>query len=175
LTEALKALDNDSARAHAIAVENGQSFELVVDGQTLTVAPDEVLVETSSPDGYAVAEENGVLAALDTTLTPDLVAEGIAREVVRYIQDARKNAGFAISDRIDVVIDGVEQVSNEDAFDMARKAARVEGIPVGISSGAALVAAFRQAALEENAGKTIVAIIPSFAERYLSTALFEGL
>ena len=108
LTEALKALDNDSARAHAIAVENGQSFELVVDGQTLTVAPDEVLVETSSPDGYAVAEENGVLAALDTTLTPDLVAEGIAREVVRYIQDARKNAGFAISDRINVVIDGVD-------------------------------------------------------------------
>jgi len=108
LTEALKALDNDSARAHAIAVENGQTFDLVVDGQTLTVAPDEVLVETSSPDGYAVAEENGVLAALDTTLTPDLVAEGIAREVVRYIQDARKNAGFAISDRITVAIDGVD-------------------------------------------------------------------
>ncbi len=84
-------------------------------------------------------------------------------------------AGFipSIVDRS--VIDGVEQVSNEDAFEMARKVARVEGIPVGISSGAALVAAFRQAALSENAGKTIVAIIPSFAERYLSTALFEGL
>ena len=84
-------------------------------------------------------------------------------------------AGFipSIVDRS--VIDGVEQVSNEDAFDMARKAARVEGIPGGISSGAALVAAFRQAALEENAGKMIVAVIPSFAERYLSTALFEGL
>ena len=84
-------------------------------------------------------------------------------------------AGFipAVVDRS--VIDGVEQVSNEDAFDMARKVARVEGIPVGISSGAALTAAFRQAALDENAGKTIVVIIPSFAERYLSTALFEGL
>ncbi|MDI6624252.1 MAG: cysteine synthase A [Brevundimonas sp.] len=84
-------------------------------------------------------------------------------------------AGFipSIVDRS--VIDGVEQVSNEDAFDMARKAARMEGIPAGISSGAALVAAFRQAALPENAGKMIVAIIPSFAERYLSTALFEGL
>ena len=84
-------------------------------------------------------------------------------------------AGFipTIVDRS--VIDGVEQVSNDDAFDMARKVARVEGVPVGISSGAALVAAFRQAALDENAGKTIVAIIPSFAERYLSTALFEGL
>jgi len=73
------------------------------------------------------------------------------------------------------VIDGVEQVTNEDAFDMARKVARTDGVPVGISSGAALVAGFRQAALEENAGKTIVVILPDFAERYLSTALFEGL
>ena len=79
----------------------------------------------------------------------------------------------AILDRS--IIDGIEQVSNEDAFDMARKVARTEGIPVGISSGAALVAAFRLAALDENAGKTMVVIIPSFAERYLSTALFEGL
>jgi len=84
-------------------------------------------------------------------------------------------AGFipSIVDR--AVIDGVEQVSNEDAFDMARKVARTDGVPVGISSGAALVAAFRQAALDENAGKTIVVVLPDFAERYLSTALFEGL
>ncbi len=73
------------------------------------------------------------------------------------------------------VIDGIEKVSNADSFAMARKAAAVEGLPVGISSGAALTAAFRVAAREENAGKTIVTIIPSFAERYLSTALFEGL
>ncbi|MFK0298405.1 cysteine synthase A [Brevundimonas sp. NPDC090276] len=84
-------------------------------------------------------------------------------------------AGFVPSIVDRAVIDGVEQVSNDEAFDMARKVARTEGVPVGISSGAALIAAFRQAALDENAGKTIVAIIPSFAERYLSTALFEGL
>jgi cysteine synthase len=84
-------------------------------------------------------------------------------------------AGFipSIVDRS--VIDQVEAVTNEEAFEMARKAAREEGLPVGISSGAALVAAFRVAAREENRGKLIVAIIPSFAERYLSTALFEGL
>jgi cysteine synthase len=84
-------------------------------------------------------------------------------------------AGFipAVVDRS--MIDGVEQVSNEDSFDMARRVARTEGIPVGISSGAALTAAFRLAERDENAGKTIVVIIPSFAERYLSTALFEGL
>ena len=73
------------------------------------------------------------------------------------------------------VIDGIETVSNADSFAMARKVAAREGIPVGISSGAALTAAFRVAARPENAGKTIVAIIPSFAERYLSTALFDGL
>ncbi len=73
------------------------------------------------------------------------------------------------------VIDGVETVSNDAAFAMARKAAQIEGLPVGISSGAALEVAFRLAMQDEYAGKTIVAIIPSFAERYLSTALFDGL
>jgi cysteine synthase A len=73
------------------------------------------------------------------------------------------------------VIDDVVTVSNEDSFDMARRAARIEGLPVGISSGAALTAAFRVAGRDDMAGKTVVVIIPSFAERYLSTALFEGL
>ncbi|MBN9589199.1 MAG: cysteine synthase A [Alphaproteobacteria bacterium 64-11] len=84
-------------------------------------------------------------------------------------------AGFvpAILDR--KVIDEVITISNETALETARKAAREEGIPVGISSGAAIAAALEVGARPENAGKTIVAIIPSFAERYLSTALFEGL
>jgi cysteine synthase A len=73
------------------------------------------------------------------------------------------------------VIDEIVQVSNDDSFEMARRCAALEGIPVGISSGAALTAAFSIAARPEMAGKLIVTIIPSFAERYLSTALFEGL
>jgi cysteine synthase A len=73
------------------------------------------------------------------------------------------------------VIDEIVTVTNDIAFQYARKLARSEGIPVGISSGAAAYAALQLAARPENAGKTIVAIIPSFAERYLSTALFEGL
>src|SRR5580700_7847341 len=73
------------------------------------------------------------------------------------------------------VIDEIMTVTNEESFEMARKAARIEGLACGISSGAALSAAFRLAAQDEWAGKLIVTIIPSFAERYLSTALFEGL
>jgi cysteine synthase A len=73
------------------------------------------------------------------------------------------------------VIDEIVTVTNDESIEMARKVARTEGIPVGISSGAAISAAFRLAATDEYAGKLIVAIIPSFAERYLSTVLFEGL
>ena len=84
-------------------------------------------------------------------------------------------AGFipGILDRS--VIDEILQIGNETAFQTARKAARIEGVPVGISSGAALAAALELGARPGNEGKMIVAIIPSFAERYLSTALFEGI
>jgi cysteine synthase len=72
-------------------------------------------------------------------------------------------------------IDEVIQVTNEETFANARRLARTEGIPGGISSGAALAAALQVAKRPESAGKRIVVIIPSFAERYISTALFEGL
>jgi cysteine synthase A len=84
-------------------------------------------------------------------------------------------AGFVPSILDRSVIDEVITIGNETAFDMARKAARLEGIPVGISSGAAIAGALEVGARPGMEGKTIVAIIPSFAERYLSTALFEGL
>jgi cysteine synthase A len=73
------------------------------------------------------------------------------------------------------VIDEVVTVGNQTAFETARALARSEGIPAGISSGAAVAAALEIGARPENAGKTIVVIIPSFAERYISSALFEGL
>jgi cysteine synthase A len=73
------------------------------------------------------------------------------------------------------VIDEIITIGNQTAFETARHLARIEGIPVGISSGAAVAAALEIAARPEAEGKNIVLIIPSFAERYLSTALFEGL
>lgn len=73
------------------------------------------------------------------------------------------------------VVDEILTIGNETAFETARRVAALEGLPVGISSGAALAAALEVAERPESDGKTIVVIVPSFAERYLSTALFEGM
>lgn len=83
-------------------------------------------------------------------------------------------AGF-VPDVLDLsLVDSIEQVSNEEAIEYARRLAREEGILAGISCGAAVAVAARLAQKEENAGKTIVVILPDSGERYLSTALFEG-
>ncbi|MGE3647526.1 MAG: cysteine synthase A [Reyranellaceae bacterium] len=72
------------------------------------------------------------------------------------------------------VIDGIIRIANANAYATSREVASVEGLPVGISSGAAIAAALELGAKTENEGKRIVVIVPSFAERYLSTALFDG-
>jgi len=84
-------------------------------------------------------------------------------------------AGFVPEILNTKIYDEIVRVKNEDAFATARRAAREEGLLVGISSGAAIWAAVEVARRTENAGKLIVVIIPSFGERYLSTALFADL
>ncbi|MDF1523912.1 MAG: DUF5915 domain-containing protein, partial [Trueperaceae bacterium] len=80
----------------------GRPFELEVDGETVALAPDELLLDARSPEGYAAVEEKGMLAALRTELTPELRREGLMRDALRLVQDARKQAGLEVADRIEL-------------------------------------------------------------------------
>jgi isoleucyl-tRNA synthetase len=101
LRDALTAAD---ARAVALAVAAGKKFTVNANGQSFELEPDDVLVDSKSASGYASAESNGMLVALDTRIDDALAKEGLAREAVREIQDARKRAALHISDRIEVTI-----------------------------------------------------------------------
>lgn len=97
--KALLDLEPNEAAAKLLAEE---SVQVEVDGETLEIMPDEVEVRAEAKSGLTVASEGAYLAALATDLTDDLVAEGLAREFVRRVQDLRKQAEFNISDRIKV-------------------------------------------------------------------------
>jgi isoleucyl-tRNA synthetase len=109
-----KALAEADGAAIARAVAQNQGFQVVADGQTLDFEAEDVLVETGSAEGFACAEEAGYLVGLDTTLTPELEREGLARELVRTVQDARKQSGLQVSDRIALCVSGSPDV--EDAL-----------------------------------------------------------
>jgi cysteine synthase A len=110
------------------------------------------------------------MIAVEPALSPVLSGGTHSPHVIQGI-----GAGFVPEIMDTSAIDEIVTVANDEALTMARRLARLEGIPAGISSGAALHAALKIAKRPEMAGKRIVVIIPSFAERYLSTALFEGL
>jgi isoleucyl-tRNA synthetase len=97
LRQALAAAD---AGAVVAAIRSGQPAVVGSGDNTFELAPDEILVTPQPREGFAVASEGSVVVALDTALTPELVQEGMARDVVRRIQDLRKKADFAISDHI---------------------------------------------------------------------------
>jgi isoleucyl-tRNA synthetase len=92
-------------------------FEINADGSVtlagVTVAADEVEIQASPKPGTAVAHDQGLVAVIDTELTPELIAEGDARELQRAIQDLRKEAGLALDDRIEVWVDGLPPVVEE--------------------------------------------------------------
>ncbi len=95
---AVRVLD---ARAAAEALRERGALTLDVDGQPVTLAPEEVEVVASAREGYVAAEDHGYVAVLETTLTPELVAEGLVRDLTHTIQDVRKRAGLEIEDAID--------------------------------------------------------------------------
>lgn len=104
------ALAEADGGAIASAAASGETFEITVGDRTITLGGDDVLIETSSAEGYACAEDSGYLTALDTTLNDDLINEGFARDIVRSVQDARKQAGLEVSDRIALGISGTAAV-----------------------------------------------------------------
>jgi isoleucyl-tRNA synthetase len=110
------ALAQADGAAIAAAVAAGENFEVEAGGERLHFEPEDVLVETQSAAGYACAEEAGYMVGLDTRLDEALAREGLAREVVRTVQEARKQAGLEVSDRIGLRITGsatIEQVLAE--------------------------------------------------------------
>jgi isoleucyl-tRNA synthetase len=110
LPQIRQTLANADGAEIAGAAARGEAFEIEVGGETIALDGEDVLIETHSAEGYSCEADSGYLAALDTTLTDELIAEGLAREVVRSVQDARKQAGLEVSDRITLGVSGSEAV-----------------------------------------------------------------
>jgi isoleucyl-tRNA synthetase len=142
LRGALEALSGPAADEAARAAREGRTFTLDVQGQTLELGPDDVLIEASSPPGYAVAEAGGLLVALNTTLTPDLLLEGQARDLVRFVQDARRGAGLAIADRIDLTLQPAAGADLGPLLAAYGPYLRAETLAAGITVGPPPAAAF---------------------------------
>ncbi|MDQ6779692.1 MAG: isoleucine--tRNA ligase, partial [Candidatus Eremiobacteraeota bacterium] len=110
------ALAAADARTVAAAVAGGTNFDVSADGRTFSLEPADVLVDSKSAHGYAFAEDDGMLVALDTNIDRPLLLEGLAREIVRAVQDARKQAGMQIGDRIALHVES----PNEDYAEALR-------------------------------------------------------
>ncbi|MGH8193694.1 MAG: isoleucine--tRNA ligase [Woeseiaceae bacterium] len=105
-----KALENIDGADIAGAVTRGENYDLTVGRETIALGPEDVLIETHSAEGYVCGEDSGYLTALDTTLTDELVREGTARELIRTVQETRKQAGLEVSDRIILGVSGSQGV-----------------------------------------------------------------
>ena len=101
-----KALEAADSAAIAAAVARNESFLIELPDRIITFEAEDVLIETRSAEGYACGEDGGYLTALDTTLNDSLILEGLARELVRTVQEARKQAGLEVSDRIVLGVSG---------------------------------------------------------------------
>ena len=98
-----KALTQLDAGAAVASLNAGDPLSLTLDdGTAVELAPDEVLIQTQAREGFGVAGEGGLVVALDTAITPELAQEGLAREIVRRVQDLRKQADYDLTDRISV-------------------------------------------------------------------------
>jgi isoleucyl-tRNA synthetase len=127
---AIEALD---AAAAADTLQREGALAVTADGQTIALTPDEVLIQTESKGGLAVASERGITVAVETTLTPELVQEGYARDLVRAINTLRKDAGLAIDDRVVVVYEAAGVAA--EAFANFADYLRQETLAVSLDRG----------------------------------------
>ncbi len=111
LMPAIKAaLAEVDANRVARQIQDGKTLEIEIEGQQIVFEGEDIQILTSSAEGFSACSEQGYLVALNTSLDDELLIEGIARELVRTVQDARKTAGLAISDRISLCITGTPRV-----------------------------------------------------------------
>lgn len=194
LTDAAKGMNGAIARAEEMKAEIGdavipQQFENPANPAVHKVTTaEEILADTGGKVDVVVmgVGTGGTLTGVGTVLKakkPAVRIVAVEPEDSPVLSGGQPGphkiqgigAGFSPKNLDESLIDEVLTIGNETAFETAREVARLEGIPVGISSGAAVAAALEIADRPEMDGKTIVVIIPSFAERYLTTALFDGL
>ncbi|MEM7334143.1 MAG: DUF5915 domain-containing protein, partial [Chloroflexota bacterium] len=106
-----KALDALDASEAARQLQSGEGLTIEVEGNSITLTQDDVLVQTESKGDSAVASEKGVTVAVDINLTPELLQEGFARDVVRHVNNMRKESGLEISDRIELAYSATGDVA----------------------------------------------------------------
>jgi len=108
------------------------SVEVKLDGKSVSLAHDEVVVEIKSKENFIVQESDGSLLGLDTFLTEDLLSEGVARDLVRHIQELRKEADFEMNDRIHLYYEGSDKI--KEAFRKHEKYIKAETLSLDIES-----------------------------------------
>ncbi len=137
-----KLLRESDARPYAGRLLAGETITVSLDGEEATLTPAEVEVQLNPSEGYAIAQENQLLAALSVTLTDDLLAEGLAREFIRRVQTLRRDADYNVDDRIEVgyrasgrLAAAVEQFAATIKNETLALALRAERQPAGDQSG----------------------------------------